>query len=117
MIAKLSVLIILLRVFPQSMRLLRIMLYVLATVVLVCCTLQALMVIFQCTPFNSSWDIDNGSDLCDIEPLETVALSLGALNVITDVIICVTPIPYFLKLQISRPQKICLCGLFLSGLV
>lgn len=93
------------------------MLYVLAAVVLVCCTSQALMVIFQCTPVQSSWDVGAGSALCHIEPLETVALALGALNVVTDVIICITPIPYFLKLKISRPQKICLCGLFMSGLM
>lgn len=114
-LAKLSVVALLLRVFPPAMKALRFFLLGLAVVIIGCCVTQALLIVFQCFPVQASWDIE--SQTCYIEPLDAVVMGLGALNVATDLVICVTPIPYFMKLKLPRPQRMCLCGLFLSGLM
>lgn len=114
-LAKLSVIAILLRIFPPTMKALRIFLLGLSAVVIGCCLAQALMIILQCFPVQASWDIQSNS--CSLEPLDAIVMGMGVLNVVTDVVICVTPIPYFLKLKLPMPQKVCLCGIFLSGLM
>lgn len=114
-LAKLSVIMVLLRVFPSTMRALRYALLGLCAIIIGCCVTQALLIIFQCAPVESSWDIQSGS--CYIEPLDLVLIGLGGLNAVTDFIICLTPIPYFLQLGITKPAKLCLCALFMSGLM
>lgn len=118
-LAKLSVLLILLRVFPNSMRGLRMFLIALGVVLTLCCVTQAFLVAFQCSPIQASWNVwsADGEQACFIEPLQAVTMALGALNVLTDLAICITPIPYFWRLNISRAQKMCLCAVFASGLM
>lgn len=116
-LAKLSVVAILLRVFPPAMRALRVFLVGLGVIIVGCCTTQALIIIFQCFPVEASWDIGRSGTACYIKNLDAVVMGMGALNILTDLVICLTPIPYFWKLKLPRFQKICLCGLFLSGLV
>lgn len=118
-LAKLSVLLILLRVFPTSMRGLRMFLIALGVVLTLCCVTQAFLVAFQCSPIQASWNVwsKDEEQVCYIEPLQAVTMALGALNVVTDLLICSTPIPYFWRLNISRAQKICLCAVFASGLM
>lgn len=124
MLGKLSVLAVLMRVFPVNMAgPLRALLCGLAIVIVGCCGGQAMLVVFQCWPVRTSWDLlaagdgGDGDGRCVVEPLATVALALGALNVATDLVICLAPIPRFLRLNIEKPQKACLCALFLSGLL
>lgn len=123
MLAKLSVLAILVRIFPSGSgtAVLRTLLFVLGAIIVGCCTSQALLVVFQCWPVRASWETDliggAAASACTVKPLETITLALGALNVATNLIICVAPIPRFLELKIERPQKACLCALFLTGLV
>lgn len=123
MLGKLSVLAILVRIFPSGSgtAALRTLLFVLAVVIIGCCTSQALLVVFQCWPVRASWETDliggTAASACTIKSLETITLALGALNVVTNLIICVAPIPRFLELKIERPQKACLCALFLTGLL
>lgn len=114
-LAKLSIVSILLRVFPESMRVLRFFLFALATVLTACCITQALLVMFQCSPIQASWNIEAGD--CYIQSLEAVTMGLGVLNLFTDLMLCITPIPYFWQLNMPKPQKICLCGLFMTGLM
>lgn len=118
-LGKLSVLVILLRVFPSSMRGLRFFLLAMAVVLTVCCVTQALLVAFQCSPIQASWNVWSEEDAgkCYIKPLQAVTMALGAVNVATDLAICIAPIPYFWRLHISRAQKICLCAVFASGLM
>lgn len=116
-LAKLSVLAILLRIFPPAMRALRLFLLGLSVVIVGCCTTQALIIVFQCFPVEASWGIDGGGEACYIKNLDAVVMGLGVLNVLTDLVICFAPIPYFLKLKLPRLQKLCLCALFLTGLM
>lgn len=114
-LAKLSIVTILLRVFPESMRVLRYFLFALAAVLTACCMTQALLVMFQCSPIQASWNIEAG--VCYIQSLEAVTMGLGVLNLFTDLMLCITPIPYFWQLNMPKPQKICLCALFMTGLL
>lgn len=113
-LGKLSVVALLIRIFPSSMRALRYFLISLGVIITACCTTQALTVIFQCSPVPASWDIESSS--CQV-PLQAIVFGLGALNTATDVLVCVAPVPVYWKLKISRPQKMCLSGLFLCGLL
>lgn len=114
-LAKLSIVTILLRVFPESMRALRYFLLTLAAILTACCVTQALLVIFQCSPIQASWNIEAG--VCYIQSLQAVTMGLGTLNFFTDLMLCITPIPYFWQLNMPKPQKICLCALFMTGLL
>lgn len=114
-IAKLSIITILLRIFPDTMRALRYFLFTLAAVLTACCVTQALLVMFQCSPIQASWNIEAG--VCYIQSLEAITMGLGTLNLFTDLMLCITPIPYFWQLHMPKPQKICLCALFLTGLM
>lgn len=114
-LSKLSIITILVRVFPESMRALRCFLYALAFILTGCCVSQALLIGFQCSPIQASWNFDAGK--CYITSLESITMGLGILNVVTDVAICVAPIPYFWRLNVPKPQKVCLCAVFMSGLM
>jgi hypothetical protein len=115
-LAKVSVIATLLRIFPHPMRYLRLFLLATAAVIVLCCTCQAFLVIFQCTPVQFSWML-GAPDEGTCYGLEPVVLALGIVNVVTDFVICLTPIPYFLRLKMPAAQKACLCALFLTGLM
>lgn len=115
-LAKVSVIATLLRIFPQPMRYLRLFLFATAGLVVLCCTCQAFLVIFQCSPVRFSWVL-GGPEEGTCYGLQPVVLTLGIVNVVTDFVICLTPIPYFLRLKMPAAQKACLCALFLSGLM
>lgn len=114
-LAKLSIVTILVRIFPESMRALRYFLFALAVILTCCCLTQALLVMFQCSPIQASWNIEAG--VCYIQSLEAITMGLGILNLLTDVMLCIAPIPYFWQLQMPRPQRLCLCALFMTGLM
>lgn len=115
-LAKVSVIATLLRIFPQPMKYLRLFLFATAGLVILCCTCQAFLVIFQCSPVQFSWML-GGPDEGTCYGLEPIVLALGIVNVVTDFVICLTPIPSFLRLKMPVAQKACLCALFLSGLM
>lgn len=115
-LAKISAIATLLRIFPNPMKHLRLFLFATAGMVVLCCTCQAFLVIFQCSPVRFSWVL-GGPEQGKCYGLETVVLTLGIVNIVTDFVICLTPIPYFLRLKMPAAQKTCLCALFLSGLM
>ncbi|KAI3395079.1 hypothetical protein diail_1836 [Diaporthe ilicicola] len=115
-LAKISVIATLLRIFPNSMKCLRLFLFAIAGLIILCCTCQAFLVIFQCSPVKFSWVL-GGPEHGKCYGLETVVLALGIVNIVTDFVICLTPIPYFLRLKMPTAQKACLCALFLTGLI
>lgn len=115
-LAKVSVIATLLRIFPQPMKYLRLFLFATAGLVVLCCTCQAFLVIFQCSPVQFSWVV-GGMEQGTCYGLQPVVLTLGIVNIVTDFVICLTPIPYFLRLKMPAAQKACLCALFLSGLM
>lgn len=114
-LAKTAVIILLLRIFPDTMRALRYFLIAMAAVLTACCLSQAFVITFQCWPVQASWRLNYGA--CFVGPLEAIAMGLGAVNIATDLAICITPIPFFWRLSISKPQKLCVCAVFMTGLV
>ncbi|KAG8162365.1 hypothetical protein KVR01_008130 [Diaporthe batatas] len=115
-LAKVSIIAILLRIFPQPMKCLRLFLFATAGLIILCCTCQAFLVIFQCSPVQFSWML-GGPNEGTCYGLEPIVLTLGIVNVVTDFVICFTPIPSFLRLKMPAAQKACLCALFLTGLI
>ncbi|KAF1940627.1 hypothetical protein EJ02DRAFT_435494 [Clathrospora elynae] len=67
--------------------------------------------IFACTPFKRNWDITTTDGSCiDRTPLY---MATAVLNMITDILLLVLPIPMIVKLQMPRAQKaglICIFG-------
>ena len=70
--------------------------------------------IFQCTPVHKAWDTEvKGSCV----PVHLAAVIPAAINVVTDVITVLIPVPIIWNLQMERNRKLQLVGIFLlSGL-
>ena len=91
---------------------------------LVCKTIQRFLVvwyvtfqtvaIFQCTPISFFWEQSKPGGHCiKIVPFY---ISLAATNLLTDVVILITPIPLIWRLSIARSRKISLSFVFLLGI-
>jgi hypothetical protein len=67
--------------------------------------------IFACTPIRRNWDVTITDGSCiDRTPLY---MATAVLNMITDVLLLVLPIPMVIRLQMPRAQKaglICIFG-------
>lgn len=115
-LAKVSIITTLLHIFtPQTVKILRNLLLVTGLVVVVCCVVQVFLILFQCHPIHLSWEISEIGKKGTCMSFEAAILGGGTVNLITDIIITVAPIRYFLQLNMPLRQKLCLCGLFLSG--
>ena len=68
--------------------------------------------IFQCTPVQAAWNLSLSRKCID---LGQFYLAQGIVDVILDVILLVTPVPFLLKLHITGPQKIGLTVVFALG--
>lgn len=117
-LAKVSIITTLLHIFTsQTIKVLRYILLVTEFVVVACCLTQSLLVIFQCRPIRLSWMLSElGTDGSCIS-LEPAVVGSGVFNVVTDLIITLAPVKYFLQLNMPLRQKLCLSGLFLSGIM
>lgn len=117
-LAKLSIITTLLYIFtPQTIKLLRNILLATGVVVFVCCVIQTFLVIFQCHPIHLSWEITKIGAEGSCMSIEAAVVGSGTVNLITDIVITVAPVRYFLRLNMPWRQKLCLCALFLSGAV
>lgn len=118
-LSKLSIVATLLRIFTwqASPRLLRHVLLATSLVVTVCCGSQLVFTIFQCSRVPLSWELLDPAESGSCGNLETAVLAAGVMNVVTDFVICCSPIPVFMKLQLPLRQRLCVSALFLSGLM
>lgn len=73
-----------------------------------------LVVIFQCSPVESFWNLKLGQRCID---QKAFAISTALLTIMTDVIVVAVPFWVFLGLQISKKKKIALTGVFSMGLM
>ena len=115
---KLSICIIYLKVFKQEISRL-----ILATRVVTICT--AVLVggyyfaafwisIFQCIPVSRSWHPKASGSCVDLDKFR---LYTAAVNIITSVLIIITPLPALSRMRHTRPEISELMGLILLGLV
>jgi hypothetical protein len=69
--------------------------------------------IFPCTPFKKAWDVTIIEGSCiDRTP---VFMATAVLNMITDVLLLILPIPMVVKLHMPRVQKMGLVCAFSIG--
>lgn len=68
--------------------------------------------IFQCTPVDSNWDMSVEAHCVD---LNTALVVLSSINVLTDIIILVLPMPLIWRLKITTRRKMQLSCIFLLG--
>jgi hypothetical protein len=91
----------------------RISVYVTMFIVLGSCIGVVVSLLAACRPFAKNTDVTVKGGKC----LDKVALYIATavLNIITDLMVLVLPIPMVLGLQMQRSRKIMLIGLFSIG--
>lgn len=70
--------------------------------------------ILICRPIQAAWDPTLRKPMSCYHFVDLVYAS-GVVNLVTDVVLCTLPLPYFLKLNIPRKQKISASCLFIAG--
>ncbi|KAK1633205.1 hypothetical protein BDP81DRAFT_326760 [Colletotrichum phormii] len=71
------------------------------------------LVIFECTPITSTWDLDDPSRKC--MNIAAIGYSGAVFSVIEDIAILALPIPELLRLQLSTKKKLWLSLIFGLG--
>jgi hypothetical protein len=68
--------------------------------------------IFQCVPIHAKWTPGITPKCLDYAAM---IVACGVINIITDIIMLVLPIPVLWKLQVSQHRKLALTLMFLTG--
>jgi hypothetical protein len=102
-----------LRILPKA--LFRRLMYVTGAVILASWICSVLITIFQCHPIQGAWDFELTNTKC-IDILTFFYIS-SSVNIVTDLILCTSPLPLFAKLNIALNERIMLCVLFGFGLL
>jgi hypothetical protein len=109
---KLSIIATYLRIFPYNK--LRIAMYITGAVTVGLFLASVPAATLQCRPISAAWDFDNRSNAKCYLFTNYLAAST-AINITTDLVLCIAPLPYFWKLQLPRKQKIIVSFLFFIG--
>lgn len=110
--AKLSIISSYFRIFPHH-RLHKLM-YVLLAITLALLAASVVATVFICLPIQAAWDpAIRPQATCYRFPSFLYAST--TINMITDVVLCTAPLPYFLRLRLPRKQKVGACLLFIVG--
>lgn len=109
---KLSIMFFYLRVFVNNG--LRLAVKIAMGVTLLWSAGNLIQVFVICRPFRSSWDIKTPG-VCGNRQGSFIAI--GVFNVVTDFIILLLPIPTVWGLQMRKPAKVALTGVFCVGLL
>ena len=101
------------RVFPDPI--LRKILFATAFIVIALWICSMTVTIFECTPVAAAWDFElEGAKCIDLVTFFYVA---SAINGITDVVLCVAPLPLVYRLQTSVKEKALVSFLFGAGVL
>jgi hypothetical protein len=73
------------------------------------------VVLFQCKPMAGAWDFTLPNRSCI--PVVNFFYSAAAVGIVTDILLCTVPIPFFWKMQLPRRQRIGICLLFGIGIL
>jgi hypothetical protein len=110
--AKLSIISSYFRIFPHN-RLRRLM-YVMLGITLALLAASVIATIFICLPIQAAWDpAVRAQAKCYNFPVFLYAST--SVNIITDIVLCTAPLPYFLRLRLPRKQTVGACVLTLIG--
>jgi hypothetical protein len=111
-LVKLSLILSYLRIFPAQ-RFRRLILSTGALVVLMwICNVFA--IIFQCTPVSAAWDWTEKGRCINILSFFYVTSSI---NIATDLVLWFAPLPVFWGMNMSKRERVMICGLFGFGLL
>ncbi len=69
--------------------------------------------IFQCRPVSAAWDFTIQGATC--YPFVDFLYASTAINIVTDLILCTVPIPFFWRLHLPMKQKVLVSILFFLG--
>jgi hypothetical protein len=75
-------------------------------------SLGVFVTLFQCRPLRGAWNFTIERTCIDYV---SYLYASSVINVITDIVLCVLPLPYLMKLSMSRKQRIILCVLIGGG--
>ena len=111
---KSSILLFYARIFPRgaTLYLWRIFLYIILVVIILIYLSATVVAVFQCIPVSYTWDKRIPGRCLDMRLLYYLG---AANNVVTDLVILVLPMPVVWKLQMPRPKKYAVTGVFLMG--
>lgn len=107
---KLSILLLYRRLFPSPR--FKIALYAIGGFVFCCGLTMNLLVVFQCTRINASWNLTVQGQCIH---LNTAFIVFGSLNALTDIIAVASPMPFLWRLHADKTRKVQLIGIFLLG--
>jgi len=110
-LCKLSILVLYAKILPA--RSFRIMARVVGGVIIIWLTAITLSSVLICRPFPYTWGEGTGS--CGNQVLSY--LITGILNIVTDVLVLLLPVPYFLRLEMALYKKVVLICTFTAGVL
>lgn len=113
MFAKISILVLYLRLFKVN-RLFRYVDFGFMALVVCYCTSLILAILFGCRPLARSWDSSIPGTCINIA---NVDITIGGFNIFTDTAILILPIPLIWKLQITKAKLFGLLGIFGTGIL
>ena len=107
---KSSILLLYHRIFPSKR--FNVILWCVGAFVLSYSLAQSAAEVFQCSPIDSLWNPKVKGKCID---LDKVLITCSSLNIATDILILLLPLPALLKLHISTERKLQLIGIFMLG--
>jgi hypothetical protein len=110
---KLSIIVSYIRIFPFNT--LHIVMYITAGVTVALFIAAIPATVFQCKPVSAAWDLTMDNTTAKCYDLTKFLYASTAVNVTTDLVLCIAPLPYFWNLQLPRKQKIVISVLFFIG--
>ena len=110
---KMSILALYIRIFPHHV----FYRYCVATMILVTISVLIIvpMVIWQCNPMDAIWNLQRKNASC--LSIAGVAYANAGVNIATEVVVLILPVPLLLKLRVSMSSKLALFALFGCGIL
>ncbi|RMZ69597.1 integral membrane [Pyrenophora seminiperda CCB06] len=108
---KLSIISSYLRLFPDKR--FRVWMYILAFLIVGLWVAGVFVTIFQCTPVRGAWDFTIEGRRCI--NYVTYLYASSAVNVATDIVLCILPLPHLWRLQLPLRERVVLCVLLAGG--
>lgn len=110
--AKLSIISLYFRIFPY--RRLHQLMYAMLAITLALLAASVIATVFICLPIQAAWD-PSIRPQAKCYQFPTFLYASTIINMVTDVVLCTAPLPYFLRLRLPRKQKVGACVLFIVG--
>ncbi len=113
MFAKISIILLYLRVFGVNRRF-RWACYLLGSIVVAYCLLCTMIILIRCTPVSANWNLRTKGKCVKLIP---VLIVIGGFNIATDVTLLVLPVPLIWKLRLPWPKRLGVFAAFATGIL